>query len=76
MQGAFQGQFSVDPQNGGAFGIAFQQLTTINRPARNGSVNIATPVFRFAAVNDNFAPGNPMSLFKTPVLSAWTLFFN
>jgi hypothetical protein len=76
MQGNFQGQFSVDPQNGGAFGIAFQQLGTINRPARNGSVNVATPVFRFAAVNDNFAPGNPLSLFKTPVLSSWTLFFN
>jgi hypothetical protein len=76
MNGNFQGQFSVDPQNGGAFGIAFQQLGTINRPARSGSVNIATPIFRFAAVNDNFAPGNPLSLFKTPVLNAWTLFFN
>lgn len=76
MSGSFQGQFSVDPQNGGAFGIAFQALGTINRPFRNGSVNVATQIFRFAAVNDNFAPGNPLSLFKTPVLSSWTLFFN
>jgi hypothetical protein len=76
MNGNFKGQFSVDPQNGGAFGIAFQPLATINRPARNGSIEITTPVARFAAVNDNFAPGNPLSLFKTPVLNAWTLFFN
>ncbi len=76
MQGVFQGQFSVDPQNGGAFGIAFQTMGTITRSARNGSVAITTPIARFAAVNDNFAPGNPLSLFKTPVLNAWTLFFN
>ena len=74
MTGAFQGEFSVDPQNGGAFGIAFQTIGTITRPGRRA--NAITQIAQFAAVNDNFAPGNPLSLFKTPVLNLWTMFFN
>lgn len=74
MSGKFQGQFSVDPQNGGAFGIAFQPIATFTRAAGRGSAT--TVIARFAAVNDNFAPGNPMSLFMTPVVNMWELFFN
>jgi hypothetical protein len=74
MAGKFQGQFSVDPQNGGAFGIAFQQVATFTRAAGRGAAT--TVIARFAAVNDNFAPGNPISLFKTPVVNIWELFFN
>jgi hypothetical protein len=74
MSGKFQGQFSVDPQNGGAFGIAFQPIASFTRAAGRGAAT--TVIARFAAVNDNFAPGNPMSLFMTPVVNLWELFFN
>ena len=63
MTGKFQGQFSVDPNNGGAFGIAFQPLSSITRPGRRA--NTVTPVARFGAVNDNQV-----------VFNLWTLFFN
>jgi hypothetical protein len=74
MSGKFQGQFSVDPQNGGAFGIAFQPIASFTRAAGRGGAT--TVIARFAAVNDNFAPGNPMSLFQTPVANLWELLFN
>jgi len=63
VAGTYLGQFSVDPNNGGAFAVAFQSLTSITRPGRRA--NTVTPVARFAAVNDNQV-----------VLNLWTLFFN
>jgi hypothetical protein len=64
-QGQFQSQFSVDPNAGGAFGIAFQTIGNVNRSARNGSIQVTTPVARFGAVNDNQVNFN-----------LWTLYFN
>jgi hypothetical protein len=65
MQGQYQGEFSVDPNAGGAFGVAFQTLGTVNRSARNGSIEITAPVARFGAVNDNQV-----------LFNLWTLYFN
>jgi hypothetical protein len=65
MQGQFQGEFSVDPNAGGAFGIAFQTLSSVNRSARNGSIEVTTPVARFGAVDDNQV-----------VFNLWLLYFN
>jgi hypothetical protein len=48
----------------------------VNRSARNGSIEITTPIARFAADDDHFAPGNRPSAFQTPVLDFWTRFCN
>jgi hypothetical protein len=68
LQGQFQGWFSVDPNFGGAFGIAFYTTPTFTllRPTGNKNVPYATTtVTRFGAVNDNKV-----------VFNLWNLYFN
>ena len=55
--GQFVGQFSIDPNNGGAFGLALSSV--------GGKL-------RIAAVDDNAGPGNAGSPYSTPTLSVWT----
>jgi hypothetical protein len=55
--GQFVGQFSVDPNNAGAFGLA---------------VNSSAGQFQLAAVDDNAGPGNAGSPYSTVTLSVWT----
>jgi Domain of unknown function (DUF4214) len=55
--GQFVGQFSVDPNNAGAFGLALSSI--------NGQL-------RVAAVDDNVGPGNAGSPYSEPTVSVWT----
>ena len=55
--GQFVGQFSIDPNNAGAFGIALSSV--------GGRL-------RLAAVDDNVGPDNSGSPYSTPTISVWT----
>jgi hypothetical protein len=55
--GQFVGQFSVDPNTGGAFGLALSNV--------GGKL-------RLAAVDDNVGQGNAGSPYSNPTVSVWT----
>jgi hypothetical protein len=69
LQGQFQGWFSVDPNFGGAFGIAFHADLTFTRPSaalnQTRGVPSTTIAARFGAVDDNKV-----------VFNLWNLYFN